>query len=136
VRAGRRRVGDAHRRLPAAEPAALDREAVQRAIRHHHPLAFELAVHVRQRQSVLDPLVDVVLDQQQPLPRLPMSSGAFRADSVDHLPDQLVRELLRATVSHNTGSHGGVDVTARRLAINTGPLRDRPLAELATDPLT
>jgi len=39
-----------HRPPPATEPAPLDREAVQRPIRHHHPVPGQLAVDVHQLQ--------------------------------------------------------------------------------------
>ena len=46
-------VGHPHRGLPAAEPAPLCGEPVQRPIRHHHTAAGELAVDVGQLQLVL-----------------------------------------------------------------------------------
>jgi hypothetical protein len=96
---------------------------------------LQLAVHVRQLQPVSDPPRDLALDRQQPLPRLPVPAGTCRADRVDHLPEQLIGELLEAGASHHPGGDCRLDVTTRSLAVDTGPLSDRPLTQLATDPM-
>ena len=92
-------------------------------------------MHVRQLQPVLHPPSDVVLDRQQPVPRVPVPAGAFRADRVDHLPDQLVGELTQPALATHPQSDRGIDVTADRFAVDTGPLSDRSLTELATNPM-
>jgi hypothetical protein len=128
-------VSDAQRGPAAPEAASLHREAVQRAIRHGDAAAFELAVDVGQLQLLADPAGDLVLHREQPLPRRTVTLAAFRPHGVDHRADQLVGQLLQPAFPDHAELDRGLDVTPRGLAVDTGPLSDRPKAELATDPV-
>ena len=83
----------------------------------------------------VDPATDLVLDQQQPVPRGTVSLSAFRPDSVDHRADQVVGQLLGPAPTDHAELDRRVDVTPRRLAVDTGPLSDRPKAELGPQPV-
>jgi hypothetical protein len=128
-------VRDTQRGLAAAEAAPLDRETMQRPIRHGDASAFELAVDVSQLQVLVHPAGDVVLHRQQPVPRRTMPQGALRAHSVDHRTDQLVAQLLQPALAYHAQLDRRIDIAPCRLAVDTSPLSDRPLAELATDPV-
>ena len=117
-------VGDPQRRLPAAEPAPLDGEPVQRPVRHRDPAAGQLAVDVGQLQLVtLDPVPDPRLLDQQRLPRLPVSGPPGRPDHGHHRAHQLVGQLRLTALAREPGRDRGLHIAAGGLAVHTGPLR-------------
>jgi hypothetical protein len=123
----RRPVGHPQRRRPGGEPAPLDREPVQRPVRHHDPAAGQLAVDVRQLQPVLgDPLGDPRLLRDEQLPRRAVPADPGRADRGHHRADQLVRQLLLPAVTDQPGRLPGLHIPAGRLAVHPGPLGRRP----------
>jgi hypothetical protein len=87
-------VDDGHRVAPTPIVGALSAVAVQRALRHDHPVAGQQIADLDHRQSVLDPLADPIVVGAQRFPRLTMSLGAVRTHRGHHRADQLVTELL------------------------------------------
>jgi hypothetical protein len=125
-------VGDPQRRSPAAEPAAGDREPVQRPVRHRDPAAGQLAVDVCQLQLVaLDPVPDPRLLGQQRLPRRAVPAGPGRADRGHHRPEQLIAQLVLAALADQTRGHRRLDVPARGFTIHPRPLPGRAQSQTA-----
>ncbi|WP_308206118.1 hypothetical protein [Mycobacterium shinjukuense] len=90
-----------HRRAPAAAlvVGALHTEPVQRAMRHHNPLPGEQITDLHHGQPVADPLGDLITLVFKGFPRHTMTVRAVRAHRLHHLPDQLIGQLLLATVA-------------------------------------
>ena len=129
-------VGDPYRRFPPAEPATVDREPVQRAIRHDHAAAGQLAVDVGQLQLRREPVADLLLERDQRLPRLTVALRPIRAHHSDYLADQLIGQLLDTALTPQARRDRRLHISAGGLAIHPGPLRDRAQPKLAAQPLS
>ncbi len=124
-------VGHPDRGRPDPEATPLDREPVQRPIRHPHPLTREqlLDLHDRQRVPTLNtahPGTDSLLVRHQQLPRRAAPVRTCRPHRLDHRADQLVGHRPHPGVTGQAGSLGRGDVPACSLAIHPRPLSDLP----------
>jgi hypothetical protein len=122
-------VDDGHRVAPTPIVGALSAVAVQRALRHDHPVAGQQIADLDHRQSVLDPLADPIVVGAQRFPRLTMSLGAVRTHRGHHRADQLVTELLDTAFTIQPCRHGSVHIAAGGLAVHSGPNSHRPQPE-------
>lgn len=124
-------VDDADRARADPEPAPLDREPVQRPVRHLDTLAGQQLLDLPDAQCVpaiaaAHPGADLLLVAEQDLPRRAVPVRPRRPDRVDHLPDQLIGDRLHAGVADQAGSLGRSDVPTGRLAVHPRPLGDLP----------
>jgi hypothetical protein len=116
-------VGDPNRGPAVAEPAVLDREPVQRPVRHHHAAAGQLAVDVGQLQPVgLDPLPDPGLPRPAVPPGLSVTGSPGRAYHGHHRAEKLVGQLGLAAVTDQPGRDRSLDVATGGLAVHPRPL--------------
>ena len=132
--ATRRRIVHAHRRLPAAGPAALDAVARQRAVRDLDAATGKQDPDLHDGEVVVHPLLDLVVPGGERAPGGAVAVGAVRTHRLDHLADQPVAELLLAAAAVQTQRDAGGDVAPRRLAIDADRPGDRALALTSQPP--
>jgi hypothetical protein len=111
-------VEDRDRRPPPTKAQLVNREAVQRPIRHHHPAPAQQQVHLDQRQVLVQPLLDLCSMRLQRLPSLPDPARSVRAHGGNHLADQRVGQLGDPAVLAQPGGVRGLDITAHGLAVH------------------
>jgi hypothetical protein len=119
-------VGDGDRASSAAVVGALNAIAVQRALRHDHPLAGQQIPDLDHRQTLPDPAFDLIVVGAQRFPRHTMALRTVWADRGHHRADQLVAELADATLTIQLRRYRSIDVAPRlmpqrHLPIHSGP---------------
>jgi len=122
---------DRHTPGRAAHTEDLQRVAVQRALRHDHPLADQQLTGLHHSQLLLDqPRLELVVVGHQSRPRRAVTGRAVRAHPLTHHTDQHVGELLLAGLTDKPRLHAGRHIAPDRLAVHHRQPLDRaePLA--------
>ncbi len=83
------------------------------------PAAGEELADLHDRQAVLlEPHLDLVMVGHQQPPPLTTPIATMRSHGLHHRPDELIRQLAVAAVTHQAQTGRCVDVTADRLAVH------------------
>jgi hypothetical protein len=90
---------------------------MQRPIRHHHTTSAEQGVHLRHRQALIQPRLDLLMLAGDGLPRFAFAGGPTRPRPGDHHRHQLVRQLTRIAVPVQPTRAGPVHIPMHRLAV-------------------